>query len=98
MKHINKFNESNVDEYLMILSMESSDEIHINIIDYKYYSDINNFLNIARPNQKQVDDLLEIVYPNIVEHIMVQSGCVEDYSKISKYNIIKCLHLAELGQ
>ena len=83
-------------EYLLITHLESGDEIHFTIIDYSFYNEINNIIG-EDPRTLDMDSLLKLIYDNIVESLMCQSYVLEDYSIISKYNIVKAIHLPELG-
>jgi len=84
-------------KHLLIVHHESGDEIHFTVIDYSLYSQIYDMINNGLNTQQQVDDMLNIIYNNTLEDLMCQTYVLEDYTKIGKYNIVKCIHLPELG-
>jgi hypothetical protein len=113
MKRIKKFNESesfelgktksnlsdvssSKNQHLLIVHNEGGDEIHFNIIDYSLYPQIDKMINDGL-NTQDVENILNIIDDNKLEHLMCQTYVLEDYTKIGKYNIVKCIHLPELG-
>jgi len=54
-------------------------------------------INDGFDTQQQVDDMLNIITNNTLEHLMCQTYVLLDYNRIAKYNIVKCIHLSELG-
>jgi len=50
-----------------------------------------------RINRTQEEEMLNLIYENTLEHLMCQTYVLEDYAKIGKYNIEKCIYLPELG-
>jgi len=108
LKHIKRFNESEENlnisdvssgqnQHLLIVHHESGDEIHFTVIDYSLYPQIDKMINDGLNTQEQVENMLNIIYNNRLEHLMCQTYVLEDYTKIGKYNIVKCIHLPELG-
>jgi hypothetical protein len=109
-EHIDKFNKfrlsenlnisdvsSSQNQHLLIVHHEGRDEIHFTVIDYSLYPQIDKMINDGLNTQQQVENMLNIIYNNTLEHLMCQTYVLEDYTKIGKYNIVKCIHLSELG-
>jgi hypothetical protein len=88
---------SDKNQHLLIVHHESGDEIHFNVIDYSLYPQIDEMINDGLNTQQQVDDMLDIINNNTLEHLMCQTYVLEDYTIIGKYNILKCIYLPELG-
>jgi len=97
LRHIKSFNEGTENQYLLIVHYEGGDEIHFNVIDYSLYPQISKIINDGLNTQEAVNDMLTIIYDNTLEQLMCQTYVLEDYTKIDKYNIVKCIHLMELG-
>ena len=105
-KHIQSFNEhvenlniSDIGEnqHLLVVHFESGDEIHFTVIDYSFYTQIDKMINDGLNTQEKVENMLDIIYNNTLERLVCQTYVLEDYTKIGKYNIVKCIHLPELG-
>lgn len=96
-ENLNISEVSSKNEYLLIVHHESGDEIHFTIIDYSLYPQIDQLIKNGLNTQEQVDNMLNIIYNNKLEHLMCQTYVLEDYTQIGKYNIVKCVHLSELG-
>ena len=105
-KHIKSFNEasenlnisdvsSSKNQHLLIVHHESGDEIHFNVIDYSFYPQIDRMINDGLNTQEKVENMLNIIYNNTLEHLMCQTYVLEDYTQIGKYNIVKCIHLPD---
>jgi hypothetical protein len=84
-------------KYLLIIHHESGDEVHFTVLKYAFYRKIKMYLNSTTRTQQEVESMLDVIYNYRVENLMCQSYVLEDYSKISKYNIVKCIHLPEMG-
>ena len=88
---------SSKNQHLLVVHHESGDEIHFTVIDYSLYPQIDKMINDGLNTQEQVENMLNIIYNNTLEHLMYQTYVLEDYTQIGKYNIVKCIHLPELG-
>lgn|ERR1035437_65805 len=109
MKHLNGFNEGFEDdamtsrmfdgscnEYLMVLNMESGDEIHLSILEMSHYQHISSLIGSGYPGDIQGEQLSDYIISNRIDKLMCQTYVLEDYS-FSEYNIVKVIHIPDLG-
>ena len=107
-KHIQSFNEhgenlnisdvsGSKNQHLLVVHHGSGDEIHFTVIDYSFYPQIDKMINDGLNTQEKVENMLDIIYNNTLERLVCQTYVLEDYTQIGKYNIVKCIHLPELG-
>ena len=85
---------------LLILHHESGDEIHFTIMNFViHWPIISSFLeHIYDDDYSAVEPMLEYIYDNKVESEMFQTYVLKDSKDLfKKYNIVKIIHLPELG-
>lgn len=95
-QHTDK-NSNDSNEHLLIVHFEGGDEIHFNVIDYSLYAQIEKMIDDGLNTTQKVEDMENIIYNNTLEDLMCQTYVLENYNQIGKYNIVKCIHLPELG-
>ena len=97
MKNIKKFNESSdlvsgeTNRHLLVVSFSSGDEIHFNVLDLIHLDSIND--SIDADDTGSIND---IVVNNSLDHFMFQTYVTTDISRLSKFNVVKCVHLPEI--
>ncbi len=98
-KHIQSFNETtdNKDQHLLIVHHEGGDEIHFTVLDYSLYPQIDEIIKSSVFSPPRVDTVSDLIHNNTLEKLVCQTYVFEDYAKIAKYNIVKCIHLSELA-
>jgi hypothetical protein len=94
---VNNYYETGMEYASMLESMRDDD-----LDNFVWYGETIRIPKFHSGNetiytQEQVENMLNIIYNNRLEHLMCQTYVLEDYTKIGKYNILKCIHLPELG-
>lgn len=95
MKHLKRINE-NQGEYLMVVHFESGDEIHLTILEMSHYQPISDLIGSGHPGDVQGSQLSDYIYQNKVDDLMCQTYVLEDYL-FNKYNIVKVIHIPDVG-
>lgn len=84
MGNIKKFESFGGEKHLLVIYIESLDEIHFSICDYSLHDQILNSMESR--------ELFTIIDDNQIYHKEFQSYTTNDID-ISNFNIVKCIHV-----
>jgi hypothetical protein len=88
-----------MNEYFLIIWIESGDEIHFMILPMSEFNYVDNIIGTFSDRMTPysvITEIMEKISKSSVENFSIQTYCTEDWI-FEKYIIKKIIHLPEFG-